>query len=162
MIADVISEFRRIMDSGAVTGGALRLGCAIEEPATPVDIDSAWPQGGAPTEAVELWSVSGSAKLFVDIDYGQWGLRILSPRQSAERTRAERMERAEDFREDDVVVAEFLGDGELVAISPSEQGARRILVAQEIYGRPDWYGVGPTLEKFLQDYLDSGGEKFWE
>ncbi|HEX6468966.1 MAG TPA: hypothetical protein VF069_07690 [Streptosporangiaceae bacterium] len=111
---------------------------------------------------MELWVECREAELFRDVEYGQWGLRILSPSKSAKRTVEEAFERPEDIRSDDVVIGEFLGDQELLILSPSEQGNRAVLVSLPLDPRNEWHAVGSSLEAFFVQYLKSQGEKFWE
>ena len=63
-----------------------KLACSLSRPATDEETQSAWPTGRLPTELVQAWSVSRESRLFEDVDYGQWGLVLLSPTTSAERT----------------------------------------------------------------------------
>jgi len=114
-----------------------RLGCSLASPATDEEIRSAWPVA-PPSELVQAWSVSRESRLFEDVDYRQWGLVVLSPTDSAERTAQQRALRSADYRQDDAVAGEFLGDLELLVIAPSEAGDRKILVALPLDGRHDW------------------------
>jgi hypothetical protein len=100
--------------------------------------------------------------LFEDVDYGQWGLVLLSPTASARRTAEQRARRPDAYRSDDVVIGEFLGDLELLVMAPSEAGNRRILVALSLDDRHDWYPAGSSLAQFLEKYLRSHGDKYWE
>jgi hypothetical protein len=102
-----------------------KLSCSLSKPATPEEICSAWPSMSLPAELVDAWSVSREARLFEDVDYGQWGLVLLSPAASARRTAEQRAQRPTAYRADDVVIGEFLGDLELLVISPSEAGDRK-------------------------------------
>jgi len=129
--------------------------------ATDEEIRSAWPDG-LPAELAGAWSVSRESRLFEDVEYGQWGLVLLSSAASAERTAEQRVLRADDYRAEDVVVGEFLGDLELLVLSPSEIGDRRVLVALPLDGRQDWYPAAQDLARFLERYRDQKGAKFWE
>ena len=106
--------------------------------------------------------VSASPPLFEDVEYGQWGLVVLSPRESAERTMSEREARAGDFRDGDIVIAEFLGDQELLIRSAPEEPESGVLVALPLDPRADWYPVAQDLADFFDRYLESGGQKYWE
>ena len=53
-----------------------------EPPASVEEIAAAWPDSLIPDDAVELWAVCRSARLFVDTAFGQWGLVLLSPAAS--------------------------------------------------------------------------------
>lgn len=125
------------------------------------EVYAAWSHIKLPGEVHEFWRQSRSARLFEDVDYGQWGLRILSPDQSLARTNAERADRPDDVRATDVVVGEFLGDQELLVVVVDGQAAG-VLVGLPLDPRADWYRVGSSLSDFLGDYLAAVGEKFWE
>jgi RNA 3'-terminal phosphate cyclase len=113
-------------------------------------------------QAVGLWAECREALLFNDIEFGQWGLKILSPGRSAEVTASEAAERTSDFQVYDIVLGEFLGDQELLVLAPSEDGDRRVLVALPLDSRNEWYGVGASLSAFFERYLEAQGDKFWE
>lgn len=113
-------------------------------------------------ELKDVWSTCRQARLFEDIDYGQWGLVLLDPASSAARSARERITRPDDFKEDDVVFAEFLGDQELLVFAPSEPGPRRVMVTLPLDPRSDWLAAAPSMSEFFEAYLLSGGGKFWE
>lgn len=136
------------------------LGCSFEDPATPAEMVAAWPS--APDDVRGVWSVSRESRLLVDVDYGQWGLVLLSPAAAADRTRRERVSRPGEFRDGDLVVGEFLGDSDVLVRAPAEHATRGLLVALPLDGREDWYPVGPDLGAFLGRYLAHAGDKFWE
>lgn len=131
-------------------------------PASVEEIAAAWPDSLIPDDAVELWAVCRSARLYVDTAYGQWGLVLLSPAASATRTAAERAARPDDVTPDDLVIGEFLGDLDLLVISPAERGERRVLVALPLDPRAEWYAVGASLGDFLLAYAEADGAKWWE
>jgi hypothetical protein len=139
-----------------------KLGCRVEPGASPAELEQAGSLGPATPELTSLWSASREAWLFEDVEYGQWGLHLLSPGGSATRTEAERAERPGDVRSDDVVFGEFLGDSELLVYAPSEEGGRRYLIALPLDPRADWYPAGASLAEVLQQLLDAGGDKYWE
>ena len=150
-----------VQDSSSRDEGP-ELACSVAGPATTEEIAEAWHETQLPLEVLELWGECREAKLFADVEYGQWGMRILAPKRSASVLEFQRRDRPDDFVEDDVVVAEFLGDLELLVFAPSEEGERRVLVALELDPRAEWYGVGSSLDQFFQRYLAAQGEKFWE
>jgi hypothetical protein len=139
-----------------------RLACALSTPATPGEIQSAWPGRPLPAELVEAWSISRETRLFEDIDYGQWGLVLLSPTASARRTAEQRTNRPSDYSTDDIVIGEFLGDLELLVMAPSQTGDQRILIALPLDDRPDWYSAASSFTQFLNRYRESHGGKYWE
>lgn len=165
MVADVtgmLASFSAYTEPRDGLGGnPFKLGCSLTGPATDEEICSAWP-AGPPAELSRAWSVSRESRLFEDVDYGQWGLVLLSPAASAERTAEQRKLRPGAYRSDDVVAGEFLGDLELLVMAPSEDGDRRVMVALPLDERRDWYAAAPDLARFLERYRDRQGDKFWE
>jgi hypothetical protein len=124
-------------------------------------VAAAWPAGVHP-EAVELWSLTARARLFEDADYGQWGLVLLDPAEAARRTAEQRAARPAQWRPDDVVIGEFLGDLELVVLAASEAGGRRVLIARPLDDRAEWPAAGGGLAAFVHGLLVHGGDKYWE
>ncbi len=139
-----------------------KLACRLADPALPEDVNAAWGNEELPNELMQLWRLASGARLYEDVDYGQWGLEILSPEQSALRTRRERETRPEAFGSDDFVVGEFLGDQDLLVLVSSGVGERRVLVALPLDARPAWYSAGADLGDFIARYVETGGDKYWE
>lgn len=140
-----------------------RLACTLTDPATPEEIARATPDGSSVRQdLVDLWSTCREARLFEDVDYGQWGLVFLSPTSSTERSAQEREQRSDDFRSDDVVIGEFLGDQELLVLSPSRGNGQKVLVTLPLDGRAEWYSVASNLGEFLDLYAGRQGQKYWE
>ena len=110
----------------------------------------------------QAWSSSRQSRLFEDVEYGQWGLLLLSPEAAAQRTAQERVQRPAAYCADDVVIGEFLGDQELVVVAPSEADRRHVLIALPMDDRPDWYAAAGSLAEFLDRYLTAFGDKYWE
>jgi hypothetical protein len=115
--------------------------------------------GGA--EIRDLWGLVESARLFEDHQYGQWGLSLLSPSECRSKTASEVADRSADFAEADLVIGAFLGDSDLLIYSQLDD-ACRVRVATPLDERSDWYEVAPNLFGFLSQYVESGGEKYWE
>ena len=140
-----------------------KLACSFDEPATGPEIASAWPGVDVPHELVRAWLTSRQSRLFEDVDYGQWGLVLLSPAAAAQRTARERAHRSGAYRSEDMVIAEFLGDQDLVVVAPSESDPRRrVLIALPMDDRPDWCGAASSVAEFLDRYLRAFGDKYWE
>lgn len=157
-ISNLLAAFREFAEPRDGIGNSpFRLACTLDEPATESQILAAWENSQLPEDLVDLWRTCREARLFEDVDYGQWGVRVLSPEDSAQRTATERSSRPTDVGPDDVVFAEFLGDQELLV--RSDQG---VLVALPLDPRADWYTAGHDVEAFLEQYLASVGEKYWE
>jgi hypothetical protein len=137
-------------------GDPFRLACRLGDGASEARIAAAWGTA-VPQPVRELWRASAGARLFVDVDYGQWGLQILSPEASAERSRSAFLDRPSDVRPDDIVLGEFLGDQDLLLVDTDE----RPLIALPLDVRDDWFRPATTLADFLERYVASGGEKYW-
>lgn len=135
-----------------------RLACTISGPACKHEVEDAWKGVALPPVARDLWRVTAEARLFEDVDYGQWGLVLLPPAAARERTDASIQGRSEDFESSDVVIGEFLGDSDLLVLT--EDG--EVLVALPLYGRSDWFRPATTLGQFLDRFRETRGEKYWE
>ena len=134
----------------------------LDDPATIHEIDDAWHGRDLPQELIDAWGVAREARLFADVSYGQWGLVLLSPSASAQRTAREPESRPSEYRPDDIVIGEFLGDQELLVLAASEAGVRRVLIALPLDSRAEWFGVADGLNRFLDRYFEHGGDKYWE
>lgn len=117
-----------------------------------------------PIELSKFWDLTKSATLFKDADYGQWGLRILKSESVAIHTQEYFDQRKDETLIGDLVVGEFLGDSELLIIrcdkSKTDYGS--VLIATPIDKREDWYVLSLDFSEYLHQYVDAGGEKYWE
>lgn len=138
-----------------------RLVSTLEPPARTSEVEEAWHGRDLPSDAIHLWAAAREARLFEDVAFGQWGLLLLSPSASAERTAQERAARPSEFKPDDIVIGQFLGDQDLVVLA-SETSGRRILISLPLDGRRDWFRVAPDLGQFLTTYFEHHGDKYWE
>lgn len=155
---EVIDAFRRWDEPrDGVGDNPFRLACTVDSAASHADIARAL-DSPVPAELADLWGRSRSMRLFVDVDYGQWGLVVLSPAESAARTNREREQRPDDIRDGDLVVGEFLGDTELVVLD--RDGG--VSIALPLDGRTDWDRAADSLTEFLDRYRQSVGAKYWE
>src|SRR5262245_32130596 len=75
----------------------------------------------APECIRQFWQYSRSAILFEDVNYGQWGLRILDPHSAIEQTARLHKDRPQDVRDGDLVFGEFLGDLDRLVIRCAPQ-----------------------------------------
>lgn len=117
-----------------------------------------------PIELSNFWGITKSATLFEDVDYGQWGMKILEPSLVMAQTQEYFEQRKQECRKGDLVVGEFLGDSELLVVRCDESTADygSVLIAMPLDVRADWYILSLNFEEFLLRYVKSGGEKFWE
>ena len=112
-----------------------------------------------PSELKELYRVFESIELFVDVDFGQWGLSIFSTKIVINKTNKFRNERPVDSRKGDWVIGEFKGDLDSLIFNESE-GV--VLIALPLDDRDDWDIVGGSLSEFIESYAKNHGGKFWE
>jgi hypothetical protein len=112
----------------------------------------------------QFWLHARSAVLFKDVDYGQWGLRILTPSESLEATKEYLQSRRRDAITGDQVIGAFLGDSDIVVVrcDNSAKDFGSVLVALPMDSRPDWEDIGDNFGDFIQRYAKSHGEKYWE
>ncbi len=158
-LADALAACARSQQPTPATAASpLRLQCTLAPPAPPGEIERAWPERPLPADIVEAWSICRQARLFEDADYGQWGLHLLTPDASAKRTEHELAQRPNDYNSDDIVIAEFLGDQDLLVFD--HDGS--VLVALPLDPRNDWFRPTPSLGDFLERYVSSTGAKYWE
>lgn len=116
-----------------------------------------------PRDMQVLWERTDGARIHEDLTFGQSGLVLWSHADAVVRTSRERGARAE-YVDGDLVVGEFLGDADLVVvrIDPRQPDFGFVLIAEPIYGRPDWPVAATGIGDFLLAFIRSGGEKYWE
>jgi hypothetical protein len=132
--------------------------CRLAPASTPAEIAGSWSHVRLPRTVAELWLTCREAHLFVDVEYGQCGLRVLSPAASAARSESERSRRPAALGPQDVVLGEFLGDQDLLVVDP----VGRPLVASPLDGRDEWARPAGDLPGFLKGYIGAMGRKYWE
>lgn len=116
-----------------------------------------------PQDLIILWSLINNAELFKDVEFGQWGLEILSKDDAVKVTHESLKERPNDFTSDDLVVGRFIGDSDLLVVCCNEgEHFGNVLVALPIDDRRNWWVVAPSLSDFLAKYLEYEGDKYWE
>jgi len=158
-ISDALTSFDAFAELRDGVGiNPFKLACTRTAPASLEEIEACW-RNGVPAELRQLWLTSRNARLFVDTEYGQWGLALLSPKEAAARTLEFRTARSEDAMPADIVCGELLGDSDLLILSGNGDG---ILVVLPLDPRSDWYRPAPTLLSFLAQYREALGEKYWE
>jgi hypothetical protein len=157
-VREALAPCEALREPRLVEGNPFRLVCHLAEPVDPYEIEEAWRGTTVPSEVKELWQTCREAELFIDVKYGQWGLRLLSPAASAARTINERNERRGDFRDADVIIGEFLGDQDLVVVD----AVGGVHIALSLDPRSHWPRVGESLKEFLSEYVSANGDKYWE
>lgn len=161
-VVRAIQKYRDLESSQTIIESDFRLACQLDTPASAAEIQEAFAGRKIDEELVNLWGECRSARLFEDIDYGQWGLLILPPAITANKTTTEHDQRPNELLACDLVIGEFLGDLDILVISPSERTGRRVMVAPPLDPRDEWYGVGESIAEFLDKFYQANGEKYWE
>lgn len=149
-------------DHKPIVGDGMHLVSFLAARCAAGQVELALPEVPVPSDASELWEVCCGARLFADVSYGQWGLVLLDPFSSAARTAHEKETRPAEYRQDDLIIGEFLGDSDVVVLCPSESGSRRVLIAPPLDPRDTWFAVGPDLADLVTAFFHANGEKFWE
>src|SRR5262249_7611999 len=104
-VSTQMNAFRTwVFPEGGVGGDPFKLRCFVSEPASFEEIQAAWVGRQLDPRAVDLWRDCREARLFEDVEYGQWGLHLFTPSESAERTAVELNRRPVDIRDSDVVL----------------------------------------------------------
>ncbi len=115
-------------------------------------------------DLIEFWEIAESADLFVDKEFGQWGLKLFSPAEVIAATLIERNDLDGELGEDDYVIGEFYGDSDQLVIScaEAEKGVFPVLIKLPIDCRREWPRVADSFSQFLEEYLASQGDKYWD
>ena len=119
-------------------------------------------QSDIPNDLKKFWQLVNKAILFLDTDYGQWGLKIFSLTESLRESSLEKENRPKDYINSDLVIGEFIGDSDKLVVDCSQANFGKILVSLPIDSRKDLYVVASSFKEFLNLYIDGQGEKFWE
>jgi hypothetical protein len=166
MASNVQAELTTLLNEGSSEpgehGNRFRLRSSCAGPTPPQEIDRLRANGRVTEDLLGMWEVCREARLYEDVDYGQWGLRLLSATEASARTEVERESRPHDFDQNVLVIGEFLGDSELLVRTTSPVPEGRIEVALPLDDRPDWYVVSSSLADFFRAYRQAHGLKFWE
>jgi hypothetical protein len=140
-----------------------RLACKFEKGLSEEEIRSVV-DDVTPPELREFWRSARAAKLFFDVDFGQWGLNVFSPETSRIETAEFRTDREADFVVGDVVCGRFYGDTDMLLIrsDPAARDFGTVIVALPLYPRKDWFLAAKSFTIFLKTYAETFGDKFWE
>ncbi|MCU0339771.1 MAG: hypothetical protein MUE30_07790, partial [Spirosomaceae bacterium] len=109
----------------------------------------------------EFYYEANGGLFFKDIEFEQWGMRIYSFDELEIMNQYVRTWK-ENLLEEDLVVGEFLGDLDLVIISKNSNYSNKVIIAIPIYSRDDWFFLDMNFMEFIERYISSSGEKFWE
>ena len=116
-----------------------------------------------PEDLQELWQKSNGLRIFEDKTYGQSGLIIWSPQKVLEQQQILRRG-SDEFQSGDLIIGEFLGDSDLLVVrcDQNSDDFGQLVISLPIDHRSDWYYLPYLLPEFLQKFINSQGEKFWE
>jgi hypothetical protein len=98
-----------------------------------------------PEDLWDFWREVRSARLFIDQQYGQWGLEILDPQQAMEATDEYRQERDRDSVSGDFIIGRFLGDSDLLLIRCDRALTRSSTTFDNISAATDYGNVMVVL-----------------
>ncbi len=117
-----------------------------------------------PAELVDLWSATSEAELFLDPEFGQWGLKLYSPETAEQETRDIRHHEELELAPDDLVIGAFVGDAEVLVVrnAPGGRDRGKVVIGLPIDPREDWPVVADDVAAFLERYVSAQGEKYWE
>ena len=116
-----------------------------------------------PEDLQDLWQKCNGLHLFEDKTYGQSGLIIWSPQKVAEKQKNLRRN-SDEFQDGVLIIGEFLGDSDLLIVrcDRNSNDYGQVIIALPIDHCSDWYYLPYPLPEFLQKFINSQGEKFWE
>ena len=118
-----------------------------------------------PNEYKEFLMISDGALLFLDEKYGQWGLKLYDISSiGSEINKWNNTYRQDQLIFGDLIIGEFLADSDLLILRCDKNmpDYGNILISLPIDERKDWFKPANSLSVFLEKYIDSEGEKFWE
>src|SRR5690606_31352844 len=108
---------------------------------------------------VNFWLKAESAKLFYDKEYGQWGLKILAPKDAIRETNEENQLRPKEYLNTDFIIGRFIGDADrLIICCDKQNNFGEIKLALPIDHREDWPTIAPSFADFLVEYAKKDGE----
>ena len=115
-----------------------------------------------PPDLNDFWFNTKEASLFMDIKYGQWGLKIVSPDDALQTTSIENSHRINEYKVTELIIGHFLGDSDKLVIDCDPENFGRIIVSQPIDARENWSIIADSFEEFLNLYIKVEGDKYWE
>lgn len=148
------TEAERKYGGGRYEGTLVR--CELKRAMDPRALRESWPTP-LPRALEEFWDTFEGGTLFLDVEYGQWGLDLLSPAETARETVHFHKTQAWRIELSDVVIGKFRGDTDLLIVD--HEG--RTGVSLPLDPRSDWYWAGDLVE-FLKLYVAHDGDKHCE
>ena len=117
-----------------------------------------------------FWDATSGLYLFHDIIYGQGGLVIWSPDQTAIRHPWFRSFHPDEYyigREryitGDLIIGEFFGETNRLVLrcDPTASDYGAVMIADTAYPHTEWESPAPSLLDFLTRFVNAKGEPFW-
>jgi hypothetical protein len=99
----------------------------------------------------------GSAILFKDEEYGQFGVKFFNVYEALAVTNEIREEGEIEIEGDDLIIGGFYGDTDLVLLS-----GNNISIIVSAYPRSEGFNSALSFSEFVEKLIESKGEKFWE
>ena len=135
------------------------LSCTLSEESEVISDDYLF---NIPQDLKSFWSYTREATLFLDEKYGQWGLKILSPSDALLYTNEEKQMRPDEYERSELVIGSFIGDADKLVVDCSLKNSGKITISSPLDPSKDWPVVASSFLIFLNNYVESDGEKFWE
>lgn len=153
---------RLISHYGETEPFKLELAMEFSEPYDEGDLGQRF--SSLPKDISDFWECNESARLFLDVEYGQWGLELLSPFDAIEATGWYLNTYHGVLLPSDLVIGKFIGDSDILIVrnDPILEDFGSILVGELIDEREDWPIVANTFTEFLQLYVEYDGQKYWD
>jgi hypothetical protein len=115
-----------------------------------------------PRDVVAFWSKCRDATLFEDKEYGQWGIRILSPDDALKATIEYKEYWSDMCKDSDLIIGRFIGDSDLLMVSCDKSNDYGYLYCVEAINKRDkWMLVSQRFLDFLENYIKWTGDKYW-
>lgn len=117
-----------------------------------------------PPQMICLWHHAGEVNLFREIHYRLWGILLLTPLESLQKTDTWQKLFPDNFITGDLVIGEWLGDDRFVVLRCDEIALDwgSVLIGVPLEARKDWYVVSRSVLQFIKHSLLSPGVPFWE
>ncbi|MGH2465745.1 MAG: SMI1/KNR4 family protein [Candidatus Limnocylindrales bacterium] len=117
-----------------------------------------------PEDLVTLWSLADGVTLFEDVEYGQWGLVIWSPKEVVRPDGMLTDLYLDKMEAGDLAIGRFIGDLDLILLrcDPAAPDFGAVVIAIDDYGRSDWFRPAGSLGDFLERFARTPEAKYWE
>lgn len=120
--------------------------------------------GQVPSDYKSFLLISNGALLFVDDEYGQWGLELFPADTIRKETNLYESERSECKRKGDLIIGRFMGDSDLLLLrcDANSDDFGHVIIVNAIDPREYWSDVANGFYSFMQQLSEAQGNKYWE